>query len=357
MTHDARSLAEIIGFLIAIMVLARACAAEGLFAAVGGQLERFSRGSRVRVLTCCIVFAAGVTAVLSLDTTVVLLTPVLLVASGVQPHRSSSFASVRLANSASTLLPISNLTNLLAFASTGLTFVAFALAMFPVWLAAIGLEYVALRWWFRDELAAPYDPQPRTAPAIPLFPLAVVIAVLFGLTSGATPVIPATAGAILVGTYALLRRTSTSSELLEAANLPLAAFVFIWALLVSYLSSTLVGDWVGNLLPSTAGLGALLTIALIAMVVANVVNNIPATLLLLPAATLAGPAGVLALLIGVNVGANLTVIGSLANLLWRQSAGRELSSLRQFHALGLATTPIIVTLCTAVLWGWTSLLW
>lgn len=357
MTHDARSLAEIIGFLIAIMVFARACAAEGLFLALGGQLDRFSGGSRVRALMFCIAFAAGVTAVLSLDATVVLLTPVLLAASTGRPQRSSAFASVRLANSASTLLPISNLTNLLAFAATGLTFVGFARAMFPVWIAAIGLEYLALRWWFRDELAASYEPQPRTAPAIPLFPFAVVIVVLFGLASGATPVIPAAAGAILIGTYALLRGRTTWSELLEAANLPLAAFVFVWALVVSYLSSTVVGDWVGDLLPTTAGLGALLSIALIAMVVANVVNNIPATLLLLPAATLAGPAGVLVLLIGVNVGANLTVIGSLANLLWRQSAGRELSSLRQFHALGLATTPIIVMLCTVILWGWTSLLW
>ena len=62
-------------------------------------------------------------------------------------------------------------------------------------------------------------------------------------------------------------------------------------------------------------------------------------------------------MIGVNVGANLTIIGSLANLLWRQSGGRELSTLRGFHDLGLATTPFIVALCTVVLWAWTSLIW
>jgi arsenical pump membrane protein len=66
---------------------------------------------------------------------------------------------------------------------------------------------------------------------------------------------------------------------------------------------------------------------------------------------------VLALLIGVNVGANLTLIGSLANLLWRQSGGRTLSSVREFHRLGLATTPAIVVVCTTVLWAWTSLIW
>ena len=62
-------------------------------------------------------------------------------------------------------------------------------------------------------------------------------------------------------------------------------------------------------------------------------------------------------MIGINVGANLTIIGSLANLLWRQSGGRELSTLRGFHALGFATTPFIVALCTVVLWAWTSLIW
>ena len=64
----------------------------------------------------------------------------------------------------------------------------------------------------------------------------------------------------------------------------------------------------------------------------------------------------LVLLVGVNVGANLAVIGSLANILWRQSGGRSVSSLREFHLLGFCTTPVIVVLCTTVLWAWTSLI-
>lgn len=110
-------------------------------------------------------------------------------------------------------------------------------------------------------------------------------------------------------------------------------------------------------MPAGTGLGSLVIIALVAMVAANVVNNLPATLLLLPAAASAGPVAVLALLVGVNVGANLTMIGSLANLLWRQSGGRALSSMREFHLLGLATTPLLVVVCTVVLWAWTSLIW
>ena len=357
MTHDAVSLAQIVAFLVAIMVLAHVCADEGLFESLGTKVDFLARGSSTRLLALSIGFAALVTAALSLDATVVLLTPVLIAASAAHPYRSHAYASVRLSNSASTLLPVSNLTNLLVFASTGLSFIGFAWAMLPVWIVAIAAEYLALRWWFRKELRQPYAPAVATETALPLFPLAVVIVVLLGLASGATPVIPAAAGAILLGAYALIRGNTTWKGLWGAANLPFAVLIFVWAFVVSALGSTFVGDWFDDVMPSGTGLGSLLLIALVAMIAANVVNNLPATLLLLPAAAAAGPVAVLALLIGVNVGANLTIIGSLANLLWRQSGGRELSTLRGFHALGFATTPFIVALCTVVLWAWTSLIW
>ena len=298
-THDAGSLAQI----VAIMVLARACADEGLFEPLGKKVDSLARGSSTRLLALSVAFAALVTAVLSLDATVVLLTPVLIAASAAHPYRSHAYASVRLSNSASTLLPVSNLTNLLVFASTGLSFVGFAWAMLPVWVVAVAAEYVALRWWFRKELRQSYEPSVATEAALPLFPLAIVIVVLLGLAGGATPVIPAAAGAILLGGYALIRGNTTWKNLWNAANLPFAVLVFVWAFVVSALGSTFVGDWFNNVMPAGSGLG------------------------------------------------------SLANLLWRQSGGRELSTLRGFHALGFATTPFIVALCTVILWAWTSLIW
>lgn len=353
MTHDLGSLAEIIAFLVAMMVLAQACADEGLFDVLGGHVARLAAGSATGLLAWAVGLAAVVTAVLSLDATVVLLTPVLLAASS---RRSYAYASVRLANSGSTLLPVSNLTNLLVFASTGLSFVGFTWAMLPVWVVAVAAEYVILRRWFARELREPTR-VPDEAYAVPLFPLAVVIAVLLALASGTTPWVPAAAGAILLAAYSLLRHRSTWADLLAAANLPLSAFILAWAFVVSWLGSTSFGRWFDDSMPSGHGLGSLLLVALIAMVAANLVNNLPATLLLLPAAAAAGPAPVLALLIGVNVGANLTVIGSVANLLWRQAGGRTVTTMREFHLLGLATTPPLVVICTAVLWAWTSLIW
>jgi arsenical pump membrane protein len=352
-THDLGSLAGIVAFLIAMMVLAQACAGEGLFEIIGGHVAQYAAGSSTRLLAWAVGLAAAVTAVLSLDATVVLLTPVLIAASA---RRSYAYASARLANSGSTLLPVSNLTNLLVFGSTGLTFLGFTWAMLPVWLVAVAAEYAILRRWFAAELREPSSAPPE-AYAVPLFPVAVVIAVLLTLASGATPWIPAAAGAILMSGHALARRQTTWADLLAAANLPLSALILAWAFVVAWLGTTRMGEWFDHAMPSGHGLGSLLLIALIAMVAANLVNNLPATLLLLPAAATAGPAPVLALLIGVNVGANLTMIGSVANLLWRHSGGRALTTVREFHLLGIATTPPLVVVCTVVLWAWTSVIW
>lgn len=354
MSHDLISLTEVVGFLVAIMVLARACDDEGVFRAWGAAVAARSSHSAPRRLALAIALAAAVTTVLSLDATVVLLAPVLLVAAR-GARRPTALAAVRIANTGSTLLPVSNLTNLLVFAGTGLGFVEFAWLMLPVWLVGVGAEYLVLRFWFRRDLDDDAAIEPVTSLAVPLFPSAVVLVVLLGLATGATPWVPAAAGAVLVGGYALSRRTTTWQDLLEAANLKLAALVLIWCGVVVWLGDTSAGDWVGDLLPAGDSWAQLVGIALVAMVVANAVNNLPATLLLGPAAVAAGPVPALALLIGVNVGANLTGIGSLANLLWHRSGMRATVSWRTFHAVGIVTTPVLVALCTSVLWAWTSL--
>ena len=83
----------------------------------------------------------------------------------------------------------------------------------------------------------------------------------------------------------------------------------------------------------------------------NVVNNLPAVLVLLPLVSASGPAAVLAMLLGVNIGPNLTYVGSLANLLWRSVVRNDFTAgFREFSRVGLVTTP--VTLVVAVLGLW-----
>jgi arsenical pump membrane protein len=84
-----------------------------------------------------------------------------------------------------------------------------------------------------------------------------------------------------------------------------------------------------------------------------VVNNLPAVLVLLPLVAGAGPAAVLAVLIGVNVGPNLTYPGSLSNLLWRNVVQRERipAPFLEFSRVGLATAPVTLVLGVVGLWA------
>ena len=105
-------------------------------------------------------------------------------------------------------------------------------------------------------------------------------------------------------------------------------------------------------MPQGSDLPALLGVAAISAVLANLVNNLPATLILVPVVAASAPGGLLAMLIGVNVGPNLTYVGSLATLLWRRivHAHDEQVDTIQFLKLGALTVPATLVVSTAALW-------
>src|SRR5205823_1751507 len=133
------TLGPTVGFLAAILVLAYLCADEGLFAAAGAVMARRARGSPPRLLWTVFAVGAVVTAGLSLYATSVLLTPVVFATAKALrvPARPQVYACTHLANSASLLLPVSNLTNLLVFGALRMSFVRFALLMAAPWLAVL----------------------------------------------------------------------------------------------------------------------------------------------------------------------------------------------------------------------------
>jgi arsenical pump membrane protein len=145
-----------VGFLAAILVFGHLCAEAGVFDYLGARAAVASRSRPRRLLVLIVVLAAGVTAVLTLDATVVLLTPVVMTTVRQMriPTRPHAYACTHLANSGSLLLPVSNLTNLLAFAASGLAFGHFAALMVLPWLLACGMEWVGLRLFFRSDLPA-----------------------------------------------------------------------------------------------------------------------------------------------------------------------------------------------------------
>ena len=188
-------LGPVLVFLVAILVVADVCARAGLFRWAAGFVQVRSGASRVRLFTGLFLLAALVTIVFSLDATVVLLTPIALGAAqllGGSP-RPHAHACLRMANSASLLLPVSNLTNLLAFNHLDLTFLGFARLMAPVLVAVLVVEYAALRVLFRGDLAdpgaaseppvEPVDRGPADSGRAPRVPLAVVVAMLAGFAA------------------------------------------------------------------------------------------------------------------------------------------------------------------------------
>ncbi|MHC5263662.1 arsenic transporter [Streptomyces sp. UC4497] len=361
---EVQELLPVVGFLAGILLLAQLCADEGLFKAAGDMVARACHGSPKRMLGGVFAVAAGITAVLSLDATVVLLTPVVFATAariGARP-RPHVYASAHLANSASLLLPVSNLTNLLAFAASGLTFTHFAGLMALPWLVAIGIEYVVFRRYFAVDLAAPaHDPDPEDPPGVPLFTLTVLVLTLAGFVvtsfAGIEPLWAAFAGAAVLGARALARRHSTPVELLKATNLPFCLFVLALGVVVKAVVDNGLGDAIARFLPDGSSLPALLAIAGVAALLSNVINNLPAILALLPVVAPMGPGPVLAALIGVNLGPNLTYVGSLATLLWRRIVhdhGTE-PELGEFTRLGLLTVPATLAASTVALWAVLSL--
>jgi arsenical pump membrane protein len=290
-----------------------------------------------------------VTAVLGLDATVVLLTPAAFAAArrARLDARPSLYACTHLANTASVLLPVSNLTNLLAFRAADVSFARFAGLMVLPWAAMLAVEWTGLRRSFAGELAAPAGRTPSgSPPPLPRRALLVLAATFAAFLTGIDPAWPAVAGAL---TMAWVERVRPL-DLLRAADVPLLIFVLGLAIIVRAVGAHGVGDLAADLLPGGDDLLALLGATLVAALLANLLNNVPAVLLLLPAA--GSTATVLAVLIGVNAGPNLTPTGSLATLLWRRvlRAREAEPPLAEFLKLGALTVPPALIVGTVGLW-------
>ncbi len=358
---EAERLGPIIGFLAAVLILAQLCQDEGLFRACGDWMARGAGKRPTRLLTRVFIVASVTTAVLSLDATVVLLTPIVFATAARLNARAKPYVygTTHLANSASLLLPVSNLTNLIAFAASGLSFPRFAGLMLVPWLAAIAVEYMVFRRFFRTDLnVTPAPTQAAGTAGLPVFALIVLAATLagFAVTSlaGLNPAWAAAAGAAVLGVRALVRRHTTPAAVWRAAGVPFLAFVLALGIVVAGVTENGLAGALMRVMPSGTALPALLATAALAAALANVINNLPAVLVLLPLAAATGPGAVLAVLIGTNIGPNLTYAGSLATLLWRRvlrEQGQGEPDLAEFTRLGLLTVPAGLVLATVALWA------
>jgi arsenical pump membrane protein len=340
-------------FVVAITVVTELVAEAGVFAVIAGRMTRWGRGSAwiLWLLVCALCVVA--TVFFSLDTTAVLLTPVVIAAVRHAGVRVLPFAltTVWLANTASLLLPVSNLTNLLA-QEVGHQSVAqfIALSWAPA-IVSILVPVVVIAILYRRDLGERFtagvtdEPEDRVLLVVSLVVLALLLP---ALVSGLPVWIPACVGALILLAFFAVRRRSA----IRVGLVPWALLVFAGGLFLVVDTAQQFG--LSNLLGSATGKGEgflqLLRLAGTGAVSANVVNNLPDYLALEP--TAGGiPVRIMALLIGVNAGPLVTPWASLATLLWhdRLKALDVHVPWGRFVILGLLVAPAAVIGSVAVL--------
>lgn len=318
----AARVVPVLGFVAAITVVAELARDAAVFDVVAEQLARWGSGKVIVLWVLVMLLAVVSTVFLSLDTTAVILTPVvvLLAQSIAVPPLPFAMMTVWLANTASLLLPVSNLTNLLAVGSIGAHQMSFLALSWAPALVGIAVPVVILTVRYRRMLFGSYSVSPRRDSADPVlfWGTAVVLVVLLPLLAFAAEVwIPATAAAaIAVTLFALRRREALRLTLVPWRALGIAVSLFV-------IFETAHAQGLGGLLVSMTddaqGVAGLLRVAGIGALGANGINNLPAYLVLEPAVS-DDPVALMALLIGVNLGPLVSPWASLATLLWHQKA-------------------------------------
>jgi arsenical pump membrane protein len=300
-----------------------------------------------------VVVAVLCTAVLSLDTTAVLLTPlVLALAKQLDLNRELfAFTAVWLANTASLFLPVSNLTNLLAYGRLSTSAVGFAALMWPAAVSSVVVTVLMLMIIFRRSLRGRFRLLP-VEPSADRTSLIIGMGVCAGLGPAfllGVDVLVAAAAAALVLTLACVVR---ARRLLRWSLLPWKLVLGVAVLFVAVQAAHDYG--LGAALTVAAGHGEqwldLLHLGAVAALGANLVDNLPAYLAMEPTAV-GSAQRIAALLVGVNAGPLITPWASLATLLWAarcRTAGVEVSWLR-FGLRGLLLVPLLLAASLAAL--------
>ena len=351
-------------FLAGMMLLSELARAEGLFDWVASHAVRTARGSPRRLFA--LVYAVGilVTALLSNDATAVVLTPAVYAATRHARTEPLPYLLICafVANAASFLLPIANPANLVVYANhlppLGQWLWHFTLPS----LAAIAATYLVLRTTQRTALDAAFTPSvpvPKLAPGAKLAAWGIALAALVLLWASATgrPLgLPAFAAGALTTCTAVLLDRRRPWHLIRGVSwgvLPLVAGLFV---LVAGLGRTgllaAAGGGLGQLAARSGHLAVFVSGG-VAAAASNVMNNLPVALIARVLGAAHGASVRDAMVIGVDLGPNLSVTGSLATILWLVALRRENVSIdaRTFFKLGALVMPpaLIVALAAAAL--------
>ncbi len=312
---------------------------DGLFACAGQHLARTAR-TGVVLFVGAVIMVGAVTAVLNLDTAVAFLTPVLVYTARSRGEGEAPllYGCILLANAGSLFLPGSNLTNLIVLGHLHLTGGQFLAHMWAPGLAAVvvtaavvgGVEHRSLRLRYQD----------RSAPERPVLGLglAAVIAATVLVLVLRTAAVPVVAVGLVAVVARLVTGRAQPRRVLAVLGLPVLFGLFGVAVGLGTL---------GRLWSGPASLLSHLDLwgtAALAAVSAVLVNNLPAASLLAARPT----EHPFALLVGLNLGPNLFVTGSLAWFLWLRGARTAGASPSLARATRLGVPAALLSLVLAV---------
>ena len=347
-------------FLIGMMLLSETAREQGLFDWVAATAAINARESTARLFL--LVYATGVvtTSFLSNDATAVVLTPAVYAAAkkaNAEPL-PLLFACALIANAASFVLPISNPANLVLYGgkmpALGRWFGSFALPS----LASIVVTFLALRWAERKRLSGSCESDMKREPLsgggkAAFGGIAATALLLIAMSALDLPLgLPTCVAGVAttLGVCALARRSPvTLARSVSWSVLPLVAGLFV---LVEALDRTgVIGDVAGMLrtLASDPARGTAIAGGALAFA-SNLMNNLPAGLVASTAVAQAHPPRLMidGLLIGVDLGPNLSITGSLATILWLQAIRREGEEVGFWAFLKVGSVTMIPALVAAL---------
>ena len=323
-------------FLIGMMLLSALAKENGVFDWISSTAVRGARGNCVRLFTLVYGIGTLVTICMSNDATAVVLTPAVLAAirkAKVEPL-PYLFACAMIANAASFVLPISNPANLVVF-HTGMPPLGRWLASFALpSLLSIIATYLVLRIYFRAELCSRIDSELEETPLASngkfvIAGLIFVVAVL--LTASAFNIdlgLPTCLAALLISAVVSIKDRSNPLKLAKEISWPTLLLVAGLFIMVEAVESLGALRYTGTALAwaqhQSAPECALVT-AFVIGIANNLVNNLPLGLIAGATVQAAHVKGLVAnaVLIGVDLGPNLSVTGSLATILWLLAMRKE----------------------------------
>lgn len=353
--HVLARIAPVLGFLLVLTALADVCDEVGLFETAAAYLCFLARGHprRLFVLWCALTVAT--TWFLSLDTTAVLATPVAIAVARRTGARPLPYvlACLWFANVASLLLPVSNLTNLLAVQALppGQSFVALSIAPQAAVIAVVTAALLIVHARARPVAYTPARPATPNDRVSVLAAAAAAVGTGVAASAGVTAWL---AGLVALGLLwmVLALRGRAPQPSVIARRIPVKMAIATTALLVvvSALAYAL-NPLVEHLSVRANGFGELLGLAGASAASANLLNNIPAYVAFEPLAST--PEALMALLVGVNAGPLVLLWGSLANLLWWRACRRADVDvpLVRVGLLGLGVSAGCVLAGTTAIWA------